>query len=341
MCHEPSRKDRAYILVGIDSIDLRVGIAMKDSLLGAELFARWWLVAAALCADEVLCRRPAPGAPAISHVFGNEITAGADFRRKSIFSGRFSRARVLQPMTSARSCVQPTPARSRRRIFMRVSFARRGLLLALAVGTAACTTSTTTPASPTVTTLVTPQVAGVFQGTMTMTSVTGGAGPLPNAGTLACVHNAFQSALPQTNDISLVLTQDGSNVVGRLTSASTGLACSYQGVIGSGNSLVLDADPPSADRCTDAAAGKQLNFLCTLADGTTQTFKMDLIGSSVTGTFDGWPINVTALRARAALTYNINFGSGIPQSNFVVNFGGPLDPSLPAGQIVPFVLNKR
>src|SRR5262245_60072831 len=168
---------------------------------------------------------------------------------------------------------------------MNFSFARRGALVALAVAVAACTSPSDLPTGPTVTTFEpflnpTPQVAGLFQGTMTLTQaqVTGGTGPLADAGANTCLAGGFRQAIDEGNNFnnaSLTLTQDPMDrhkVTGRLTSESTGLACTYQGVIGSANGLILDAP---AGACT---AGQSLRFRCQ-PDGPLRT--MTLVGSSI------------------------------------------------------------
>jgi hypothetical protein len=205
---------------------------------------------------------------------------------------------------------------------MKFSYLRRGVMLALALGAVSCTEPSAAPTAPTSTPVFGPKVTGLFQGTLQVADVQGGTGPLANAGLLSCVHNAYLSAVPQTNDVNLIVSStDGVNVTARMTSASTGLSCDYTGVVS--NSGLSLAGP--AGSCTDASV---LPIAAACPGGTTaELAKMQLVGSSITGTFDGWPVNVTALRGRAALTYALDDGS-----SFVVSFNTAQN---------PFVLNKR
>jgi hypothetical protein len=205
---------------------------------------------------------------------------------------------------------------------MRVSFVRRGLLLALAVSAAACTSSTTTtPTAPTVTTLLTsatPKVGGLFQGQMTLSTVGTGSGTLPDAGVLDCIGNQYKQLVGTQTNVDLVLTQDTLNVstiTARLTSTSTGLACTYEGAIGTNNSLILDADP-GATRCTEA---HDQALFCPLPDGTTAALGMSFLGSSMRGSFDGWPANVSAVHGNLVTNYNLYTGDHKYYGALIVN----------------------
>ena len=208
---------------------------------------------------------------------------------------------------------------------MNFSLARRGAMLALALGAAACTTPSDVLTGPTVTTFApilnpTPQVGGLFAGTMTLTSVSGGTGALRSAGGNECVAVAFETARlngNSSNDASLTITQDKTDptlVTARLASEETGLACSYKGNIGSSNGLILDA--PAAD-----CSGTSLVIRC-LPDPVTGVIlirEMRLVSSSLTATFDGWPTSVTAVHGRTAETYNVYDIDGKAVAGFVAN----------------------
>jgi hypothetical protein len=212
---------------------------------------------------------------------------------------------------------------------MDLSFVRRGALLALAVGAAACTQQSTTPTAPSVITFSPilnpgPKVEGLFQGPMTITDIrqqiTGGTGPLPNAGNIVCVQDAFRQAITNgdnVNNASLTLTQDPVDVrkiTARLSSESTGLACTYNGRIGTDNGLILDALPRD---CT----GTSLVIRCfPPPDNPTATpgvYTMEFQGASLTATFEGWPVNVTSMSGRAAVTYNLFSGADTPSAGYV------------------------
>jgi hypothetical protein len=207
---------------------------------------------------------------------------------------------------------------------MKLSSVRRGVLLALAIGAAACTTTPTTPSTP-VTTLSsitnpTPQVSGVFQGPMVLSFVGGGTGPLADVGVMECVSTEFQKRVNTgINDASLVLTQDKTDptsVTAQLNSNSTGLSCKYTGNIGSSNSLALNGD---------GACQASLQILCPRVntDGTTtiQPLTLTMQSTTMSGTFDGWPVNVSALRGTVASTYNVSDGGG-----FVARYGSNINP---------------
>jgi len=217
---------------------------------------------------------------------------------------------------------------------MKILGVLRTALLAAVLPVVGCTNFEQPSTVPVVTTLApllnpAPEVGGMFQGTMALSSVSGGTGPLPNAGSPSCVQEAYKAAIPPTNDVTLVLTQSTTTanlVTGRLTSASTGLSCAYTGSIGSTNGLVLDAGAGSLSDCTGRL---NLQVSCLQADGTTKlvSYELEPKGASLTGTFDGWPTKVTALRGRAAVTYNVSTGEAL-----VINFGTAA---------APFVLTKQ
>jgi hypothetical protein len=123
-----------------------------------------------------------------------------------------------------------------------------------------------------------------------------GTGPSRTAGAIECVAAAFGAVVGESIDHSLAITQTGTNVSARLTSAGTGLACTYSGRIGSNNSLSLDASSCDAEelflRCQPDLAGNVL------------IRRMDLVGSSITATLDS-PVNVTSITGTAAHTYNL------------------------------------
>jgi hypothetical protein len=201
---------------------------------------------------------------------------------------------------------------------MKKSRGIRAALLAFVAATAACTNygTPTTPSGPTsflpfidAVQNPAPQVSGLFAGTMTLTSVGGGAGAVPGAGAdPESVGTAFQSAITNgrtTNVATLLLLQDKTDttaITAQLTSRDTGLSCAYKGSIGASNGLALAA---AAD--PDTCSGTSLIIRC-LPDpitGVVEVREMRLVGSSLTATFDGWPTNVTAVRGQTSQTYNI------------------------------------
>lgn len=175
-------------------------------------------------------------------------------------------------------------------------------LLAAILTTAACGENlTATPPAPTGPTtlapLLLPRVDGVWGGNLTLADITGGTGPARTAGILACGGATFQQVLGESNLHSLSIKQTGTDVTARLTSAGTGLACSYTGRVAS-NTLVLDA------ATCDAPA---LVFRCPNGE----VVELDLVGSSITAALDA-PVRVANLSGIAAHTYNVR-GAGQDQ----------------------------
>ena len=145
--------------------------------------------------------------------------------------------------------------------------------------------------------LLQPRLAGNWGGELTLSGVTGGTGPAVNAGATGCDGASFAQVLGEKNDYTLSITQSGSNLTATMISASNGLSCDYKGTVGSASTFVLHSD-----KCTQ----KPLAFLC--RDGRSRS--LDLVGSSVTATFDD-PINPKTIRGTAAQTFNVSDSSAL------------------------------
>jgi len=178
-------------------------------------------------------------------------------------------------------------------------------LFASVMATASCENSVDpippTPAGPSsVSNLLLPRLAGVWGGDLTLSSIGGGTGAARNAGGFGCVGAAFDEVIGEVNYNSLAITQSGTELTAKMVSAGTGLACSYTGKIGSGNTLVLHADV-----CTP----KTLTIRChpNPESGAEEVFDLDLAGSSLTATFEatGAPVDVSRIQGVASHTYNI------------------------------------
>ena len=205
---------------------------------------------------------------------------------------------------------------------MRLSSVRRGVLLALAIGAAACTTTPTTPTTP-VTTLTpitnpAPKVGGVFSGPMVLSFVGGGTGVLDDVGLMECVGTQFKARVNTgINNASLALTQDATTpsiVTAQLNSDSTGLSCTYNGNIGSANGLTMSGNCQSSLRMSCPRVN---------ADGTITivNVQFSMTGTTMSGVFDGWPVNVSAMRGTVAQTYSTSDGG-----DFVVRYGSTDNP---------------
>lgn len=183
-----------------------------------------------------------------------------------------------------------------------------------AIGTAmsACERGAMGPAAggpSTVSNLLLPRLSGNWGGEAVLAGPAGGTGPAVNAGATACEGAAFARVFGEQNNYTLSIAQSGTELTGKMVSASNGLACEYTGSVGSGNTFVMHAEV-----CTP----KKLAFLC--PDGTSREF--DLAGSSITANFDD-RINPTVIRGNTAYTYNV----GPP--------GGPYGAALVATQSIP------
>jgi len=186
-------------------------------------------------------------------------------------------------------------------------------LFASAMATASCGDSVNgtpaTPATPTgpssLSELLLPRLSGNWGGELILGGVGGGTGPAIKAGGLECTAAAFDKVFGEKNDYTMLITQSSSDLTAKLVSTNTGLACEYKGRIGSNNSFVVHAES-----CTP----KILDFLCPNGDGTRT---LDLVGSSVTATFDD-PVNPKVIRGTAAYNFNIGTSDG-PLASMVVS----------------------
>lgn len=155
-----------------------------------------------------------------------------------------------------------------------------------------------------------PRIEGVWGGPITLTSVAAGTGPGRAAGAFECVGAAFDAIVGETIDHSLSITRTSTGVTAKLVSAGTGLACSYSGLIGSSNTLILNASSCDAP---------ELFLRCPPdINGNVVVRRLDLVGSSITATFDP-PVNVTSITGTAAHTYNLIDEEGKGVGTLVAN----------------------
>lgn len=144
--------------------------------------------------------------------------------------------------------------------------------------------------------LLLPQLDGVWGGEMILTEIAGGTGPARTAGSQACGGDAFINVLGEANFNSLSIDQDGTALTARLSSAGTGLACTYTGRVGSNGIITLDSNSCSSS----------LSLLC--ANGTVEN--LTFVSSTITANIDA-PVRVTSIdNGRVAFTYNLE-GQGL------------------------------
>lgn len=150
--------------------------------------------------------------------------------------------------------------------------ATRATVLAASLLAAGCTTpGTPTPAGPSP---FVAQLGGVWGGTMTLATVTGG----------ECIGATL--VVGAADPVSMSVLQNDTDLTARVTSAGTGLACNYAGRA-SLNSLVLDASSCDAEV-----------LVANCVDGSARDLK--LAGSSITATMSGGILSGTL-----ANTYNV------------------------------------
>ena len=163
---------------------------------------------------------------------------------------------------------------------------RAVLLGTLVVSSTACENIGSAPTAPTGPSLFAPQFSGNWAGTAVLTNVS------PVVGG-ECVQQDLQGQVGTaagTENVTMTVTQDAQNLTARLSSASTGLSCSYKGTAAR-NALALDAASCDAPM-----------LLLRCADGTVRELKM--LGSTLQGTVTGGQIDGTM-----ANSYNA-FGTG-------------------------------
>lgn len=145
----------------------------------------------------------------------------------------------------------------------------RRMLIAAAVLVSACGGGSKGPSSPSTPSIA--QVGGLWRGTVTLTSVTGG----------ECVGTALQAFVGTSFDYTLSITQAGSSLTATSTDLSDGTTCSWSGTAGA-NSLVLNAT-----RCDAAVViGIQCgNGALRDVQLTASVISVNVSGSSITGTY--------------------------------------------------------
>jgi hypothetical protein len=131
------------------------------------------------------------------------------------------------------------------------------------------------------------QVGGTWTGPIGLSQVSA-----PLAGTLQCVGNALQAlqASAPSDTMTLIVSQDGIDLSGRLTTENSGLACSYVGTATPG-AMVLNAPtcdaPVVAVRCANG-----------------EVHGVEVIGTTITATINNGVANGTLSQ-----TYNVG-GAG-------------------------------
>jgi hypothetical protein len=173
-----------------------------------------------------------------------------------------------------------------------MNWARAGravLLGALVVSSTACENMDSTPTAPTAPAgppVFAPQFSGNWIGTAVLTKV----GPVVDG---ECVQPALQGQVGTAegaDHVTMAVTEAAQNLTARLSSASTGLSCSYKGTAAQ-NTLALDAASCDAPM-----------LLLRCANGSVRELK--LLGSALQGTMTGGQIDGTM-----ANSYNA-FGTG-------------------------------
>jgi hypothetical protein len=168
------------------------------------------------------------------------------------------------------------------------------LLGTLVVSSTACENSgsaLTAPTAPIGPSLFAAQFSGNWAGTAVLTKVN------PVVGG-ECVQDALQGQVGTaagTDNVTMTVTQDAQNLTARLSSASTGLSCSYKGTAAL-NALALDA-----------ASCDTPKLLLRCEDGNVR--ELQLLGSTLQGTMTGGHINGTMANSYNA--FDSETGKGV------------------------------
>jgi hypothetical protein len=191
------------------------------------------------------------------------------------------------------------------RFMIRVTVRRVAVLGVLAIGTTSCTDNAVPAASPTGQSLFAPQFSGSWAGTAVLTSVNA-------VSDGECVQPTLQAQVGTaagTDRINLTIAQESQSLAAHLSSASTGLSCSYQGTAAQ-NTLALDTAscdaPELIVRCTNGAVRE-----------------LELLGSSLHGTVTGGQVSGTV--ANSYNVFDAVSGNGVTRVtlNYQLNAAKP------------------
>jgi hypothetical protein len=170
----------------------------------------------------------------------------------------------------------------------------RAIVLAIALAAHGCANPNTSPTAPS-TSLFSAQAGGIWVGSLTPTgSVARFNRPLEGQ---ACVNENLIEAVGHSATATLSLTQEGSNLTGRMTAELVGLSCNFTGST-SLTTMTLDATECDATE-----------LLVQCRDGTVAL--MRLRGSSILAT-----VRAGSVEGTVASTYNVEtLGSFVVNSN--------------------------
>jgi hypothetical protein len=176
---------------------------------------------------------------------------------------------------------------------------RRAMFLgAIAITTTSCTENAGTSSPTTPQSLFAPQFSGSWIGNAVLTSVTSVADG-------ECVQPTLQGQIGTaagTDRVNLAIVQDSQTLAARLSSASSGLSCSYQGTVAQ-NTLALDAASCDAE-----------TLIVRCGDGRVR--ELELLGSTVQGIVSGGQVSGTL-----ANSYNaFDAASGIGVTRVTLNY---------------------
>ena len=181
-----------------------------------------------------------------------------------------------------------------------------------------------TTIAPLLVPFVTPRISGLYGGPVTLTGIAGGAAVARTAGALQCAGREFSAVIGEANDNTLEIVQADITrpaITARLRSAGTGLACGYTGNLGSSNTISLDATP--GPTCVAPRLILRCSEIVIDEDGETEVVEevvqLELVGSSISATYDLAGVNVTAIRGTAAHTYNVYSADNHPVGGLIAN----------------------
>jgi hypothetical protein len=139
------------------------------------------------------------------------------------------------------------------------------------------------------------QVAGTWTGPVTLSTLSDpNAVSAPLAGTLQCVGDALKASLGETDTATLILSQAGVDLSGRLTMERSGLSCSYTGTATPG-AFVLSTPNVEAEKINTCDAPR---IVVRCASG--EVFDVVPIGTTITAS-----VSDGAATGTLAQTYSV------------------------------------
>jgi hypothetical protein len=211
-------------------------------------------------------------------------------------TGRFAKSGDIERIAVVHDSCSATAGRAEsvdaaRSNEMRRSFVACAVLIAGGLVAAGCSTSDSDSNPALIPSPLVAQVGGVWTGSTTLSGVSEG----------ECVGASLLAQLGRVDASALSMVQDGVQITAKLTSAETGLTCTYAGRATS-NGVVLDAP---------TCSGEPTKRVVQCTNGTTR--QLQVIGSSIAAAVTGG-----VLTGSVADTFNVSDAQDKPVAGLVV-----------------------